>query len=87
VAGRSGGLSEAVIDGTTGILVDPRDVGVVAESILALLQDSALAQRMGQAGRARVLREFTWDHMARNARHLFAEVAGQVWEAPHASSS
>lgn len=87
VAGRSGGLSEAVIDGTTGILVDPRDLGVVAESILALLQDSALAQRMGQAGRARVLREFTWDHMARNARRLFAEVAGQVWEAPHASSS
>jgi glycosyltransferase involved in cell wall biosynthesis len=52
-----------------------------------LLQDSALAQRMGQAGRARVLREFTWDHMARNARRLFAEGAGQVWEAPRASSS
>lgn len=87
VAGRSGGLPDAVSDGITGILVDPNDIGAVAEAILALLQDPALAQRMGQEGRARVVREFTWDHMARKARRLFAEVTGQPWEASRASSS
>jgi phosphatidylinositol alpha-1,6-mannosyltransferase len=87
VAGRSGGLPDAVSDGITGILVDPKDIGAVAEAILTLLQDTALAQRMGREGRARVLREFTWDHMAREARRLFAEVTGQNWGASRASSS
>ena len=77
VAGRSGGLLDAVSDGVTGILVDPKDLGAVAEAILAVLQDPALGQHLGQQGRARVLREFTWDHMAQRARRLFAEAAGK----------
>jgi phosphatidylinositol alpha-1,6-mannosyltransferase len=77
VAGRSGGLLDAVSDGVTGILVDPKDLGAVAEAILAVLQDPALGQHLGQQGRARVLQEFTWDHMAQRARRLFAEAAGK----------
>jgi len=87
VAGRAGGLPDAVEDGDTGILVDPHDLGAVAEAIVSLLRDPALARRLGQAGRARVAREFTWDHMAEKARRLFAEAAGEVWETPRASSS
>jgi phosphatidylinositol alpha-1,6-mannosyltransferase len=77
VAGRSGGLLDAVSDGVTGILVDPKDLGAVAEAILAVLQDPALGQHLGQQGQARVLQEFTWDHMAQRARRLFAEAAGK----------
>ncbi len=77
VAGRSGGLPDAVQDGVTGILVDPNDIGALAEAIVSVLSDRALAQRLGAAGRAMVLERFTWDHMAREARRLFAEAAGQ----------
>jgi phosphatidylinositol alpha-1,6-mannosyltransferase len=87
VAGRSGGLPDAVRDQVTGILVDPGDLGAVAEAILSLMQDPALAERMGQAGRDRVWRGFTWDHMAQRARLLLAEAVGQVWEGPRASFS
>jgi phosphatidylinositol alpha-1,6-mannosyltransferase len=75
VAGRSGGLVDAVQDGVTGILVDPLDLGAAAEAIVALLGDPDRARRMGAAGRAAVLDHFTWDHMAREARRLFEEAA------------
>lgn len=75
VAGRSGGLPDAVQDGATGILVEPHDIGGFAEAIVAVLSDAALAERLGAAGRAMVLERFNWDHMARTARQLFAEAA------------
>ena len=73
VAGRSGGLPDAVQDGVTGLLVDPLDIGAAAEAIVALLGDPDRARRMGAAGRAAVLDHFTWDHMAKEARRLFEE--------------
>ena len=76
VAGRSGGLVEAVSHGLTGILVDPVDLGAVAEAILSVLEDPALARRLGRAGRERVLARFTWRHMALQARRIFADAAG-----------
>jgi phosphatidylinositol alpha-1,6-mannosyltransferase len=78
VAGRSGGLPDALSEGVTGLLVNPIDIGEVAEAIVMLLRDRALSDSLGREGRARVLREFTWDHMARAARTLFAEAAGHA---------
>ena len=76
VAGRSGGLVDAVEDGVTGILVDPEDPAAVAEALIALLSDSALAERMGQAGRERVLARFTWEKVIGDARRVFEEAVG-----------
>jgi glycosyltransferase involved in cell wall biosynthesis len=76
VAGRSGGLIEAVQDGVTGTLVDPLDGAAVADAIVVLLEDPALARRLGRAGRERVLARFTWSHMAEQARRIFADAAG-----------
>jgi phosphatidylinositol alpha-1,6-mannosyltransferase len=73
VAGRSGGLPDAVQDGTTGVLVDPDDVADAADAIVALLDDAERARRLGEAGRARVLERFTWDHVLAQARRVFEE--------------
>jgi glycosyltransferase involved in cell wall biosynthesis len=43
-----------VIDGETGLLVAQRDEGALADAILTLLRDEALAVRVGTAGRARM---------------------------------
>jgi phosphatidylinositol alpha-1,6-mannosyltransferase len=51
VAGNVGGALDAVLDGRTGLLVDPLDPLAVAEAISALLLDDELAQRLGAAGR------------------------------------
>jgi glycosyltransferase involved in cell wall biosynthesis len=45
-------LPELVHDGVNGFLVPPADSDAVAEAILRILEDSALARSMGQAGLA-----------------------------------
>jgi phosphatidylinositol alpha-1,6-mannosyltransferase len=61
VAGKSGGVGEAIVDGETGLLVDPTDVSSIRHAIQTLLDDPALRERMGTAGRARVLKDFRWE--------------------------
>ena len=60
VAGRSGGAAEAVIDGETGLLVDPGDPGAVADAVVRILADRELARRLGEMGRLRVDNELNW---------------------------
>lgn len=61
IGGDSGGVSEAVVDGETGFLVDPLAVDDIAEKLIRLLSDAELAHRLGKQGRQRIEREFTWD--------------------------
>lgn len=61
VGGRSGGVTEAVKDGITGILVDPEDVTAIRAALLKLLGDRAYAAQLGANG-IRVMREeFSWE--------------------------
>ncbi len=56
-----GALPEVVgRDGETAVLVPPDDPGALASALGALLDDPAARARLGSAGRARVLRRFTW---------------------------
>ena len=58
VALRSGAVSELVVDGVTGLLVDPDDDRALVGALEAVLLDPARAARMGAAGRARVIDRF-----------------------------
>ena len=58
VAIRSGAAAEIVVDGVTGLLAEPNDVEGYADRIGRLLDDPALAARMGAAGRERVVAEY-----------------------------
>ena len=53
VAGNVGGALDAVLDGETGLLVDPLEPLAIAGAITSLLQDERLAARLGASGRAR----------------------------------
>ena len=64
VVGNSGGAPEALIDGETGLCVDGRRVDAVADAVATLLADPGLARKMGEAGRARVVRSHTWPVIA-----------------------
>lgn len=59
VAGHSGGVTDAVVHGKTGLLVNPTDPNEVAESLVNLLTDKQLAEQLGKAGRERVLKNFS----------------------------
>jgi len=64
IAGRSGGILDAVVDGITGILVNPESPNEIADAIIELLCNRQLREKMGQAGRRRAVSEFQWHHTA-----------------------
>ncbi len=64
LAGRSGGAHEAVLDGETGLVVEPRDVAGVRHALTRLLGDEALRDRLGRAARTRAEAEFSYDALA-----------------------
>jgi glycosyltransferase involved in cell wall biosynthesis len=62
VATGVGGTPEVVVDGTTGLLVHPRDPGALADTMLWLLRRPETRQRMGLAARRRVEERFAMRH-------------------------
>jgi phosphatidylinositol alpha-1,6-mannosyltransferase len=64
IGGRSGGAIEAIVDDTTGCLVNPDDAVDVGNALRRLLSDQDLRARMGAAGARRVAQEFTWAERA-----------------------
>ncbi len=54
-----GGVSEMVVDGRTGVICAPGDVGELAAAIERLAEDHDLRRRMGEAGRHRATEFFS----------------------------
>jgi phosphatidylinositol alpha-1,6-mannosyltransferase len=74
VAGNVGGALDAVVDGKTGLLVDPTDHVAVAGAVSELLLDPVRAEELGRAGADRA-REFAWPAIAERVETLLHEVA------------
>jgi len=73
VATDVGGISEAIIDGSTGILVPKESVEALARALSTLAADPALRQRLGNAARVKFEAEFTLDFMHRAVRDVFID--------------
>ncbi|MGH7868024.1 MAG: glycosyltransferase family 4 protein, partial [Candidatus Dormibacteraceae bacterium] len=61
IGSRIGGLPEIIERGLTGSLFEPGDSGALARQVRCLWEDPQLCQRMGIAGRQKVMREYTED--------------------------
>ncbi len=59
VGGRSGGVEDAVVDGETGLLVDPESVADTGAALLRLLCDTELRTRLATQGRVRAAHDFS----------------------------
>jgi glycosyltransferase involved in cell wall biosynthesis len=57
IASRIGGLPELVVNGTTGLLIEPGNVDDLAHKMKRLWDDPTLCDQMGQAGREKMLKE------------------------------
>jgi phosphatidylinositol alpha-1,6-mannosyltransferase len=74
VAGRSGGIEDAVVDGFTGLIVDPSDARDIGQALIRLLTDSELRGRLGQQGRDRVEKEHTWSILGARVQGILERV-------------
>ena len=69
ISTRSGGITDIVDDGKTGLLVPPRNPGALAEALLELIEDEGKRNRMGSLARRKAI-HFEWKSIAQ--RHLEA---------------
>lgn len=70
------GLPENVADGVTGFVTRRRHPAEMAGRVLELARDAALRRRMGEAGRARVERQFRVEDQIRAFEEFYRRVAG-----------
>jgi glycosyltransferase involved in cell wall biosynthesis len=69
-----GQIAEVLTDQKTGLLYAPGNLDQLTACCDRLLTDSALRQRLGQAGAKLVHERFTWDHNARFIVELAASL-------------
>ena len=67
-------IPEVVKNGETGILARPGDSRELGKAMIQLLRDLRLREAMGQAGRSRVEKFFSWDLAARKTLEVYKEV-------------
>jgi D-inositol-3-phosphate glycosyltransferase len=76
VAAAVGGLRTLVEDGETGFLLDQRDPAAFAAAVKRVLDDPALAARLGANAAARA-QGYTWSTAAARLRRVYADLASR----------
>jgi glycosyltransferase involved in cell wall biosynthesis len=71
VATRVGGVPDVVEDGRDGFLVEPGDTGSLAQRLAQLARDPELRERMGKAGRERVLPRYAVERLVDDVDRLY----------------
>lgn len=66
------GIDEIITHDRTGFLVDPKDPQSIADAVIALLSDRAMASRLGDAAYKKVLEHFTVDQTISRIETLYA---------------
>ncbi|MEK7500465.1 MAG: glycosyltransferase family 4 protein, partial [Patescibacteria group bacterium] len=61
VGTKTGGVAQAIEDGTTGLLAEPGNTLSIQNTLQKMLSEPTLATQYGKAGKERVMHEFTWD--------------------------
>ena len=69
VASRTGGIPDMIIEGSTGLLIEPRNTESLAEALLTLLADPGLCRRLGTNARRKAQAEYSIDS---NMKQLLA---------------
>ena len=75
IASTAGAMPELVSDEVTGFLIEPGDEGALLDRMRRLANDAELASRLGDAGRRRYEKRFTWDVVAERMLAAIAELS------------
>jgi L-malate glycosyltransferase len=83
VATSVGGNPELVQDGRTGLLVPPQNAAALAHAIAFLVDHPEIARQFGEAGRQRIVQEFSISGMLRQTEELYLRLFS---ESDHAAA-
>ncbi len=72
IGGRTGGTDDAIVDGLTGVLVDPDQRGELSGAIRRLLSDAGLRGRLGRTAEQMARTRFTGEAALRSLRDQLA---------------
>lgn len=74
VVSDAGGLPEVVLHGKTGLVVPKENPQAAAQALLELINNPGMCKRMGDAGRAHVLANYSWDACVQNMIGVYERV-------------
>jgi len=74
IAGNIGGVPDALLDGTTGLLVDGTDTAALSDALVKLLSDPVAAAAMGAEGARWAAEGFSWSARTEQLRRLLERV-------------
>lgn len=75
VGSKVGGVPYAVKDNETGLLVEPKNVESLHKALRSVLDNDALAKRLGKAGSARARAEFDWTLLTERTNEIFCKIS------------
>lgn len=70
----SGGISESVVNGVTGIIAEREDVSGLADGILSLVEDEGLRKKLRQRARSEVVRRYSYPVIGKMHLDLYLDV-------------
>lgn len=74
IASRVGAVPDIIENDRTGVIVEPKDVEGLKWALARLMEDQEFARKMGEQGRKRVEKEFTWDVICRKLEGFYGVV-------------
>ncbi len=74
IVARVGGLPEVVEEDVTGIIVERESITGVAQAIVKLVSDPALARQMGAAGQKHVRENYDWQQSVTNMENVYRDL-------------
>jgi glycosyltransferase involved in cell wall biosynthesis len=87
VSTRIGAIPEQVLDGVSGILIEPGDAQALHDALLRLIDDPQTRASMGQAGRRRYEKNFSVKAFADNVVAVYRDVLAEAHKARGSRSS
>ena len=78
IATNAGGLPEIIEDGVTGLLIPLKDPSAIANAIVRMAKDKGEAEQMAVRGRAKILKDYTFQKMIERTAEVYRYVLGKA---------
>lgn len=80
IVGNEDGSQEAVAEGVNGHIVSPRDPNALRQALLDIITNPDLREKMGQAARARIEAEFSYEGFREKTARILGELQYKISE-------